>query len=544
MPHPKALSYLLCLGSLFSVACKDKEPPPTYQADIRPVIDAYCLSCHSDGNIAPFELDNWETVEAMGPAIVAAVESRSMPPWAMDPDCQHSPGSQWLDDSVVSAFGRWQEGGFLEGDPADYIPGESNLITFDLSDPTIVLQPAEGYTPDLTKPDDYRCLPVSEPLEKDLFVTANRIQPTDAALTHHILLYAVPPHGQEELALLEAEDPEPGYVCFGRSGLDGVQTVGGWAPGGNDDIYTEGTAMKIPQGSQLVLQMHYNTAGYDGEVTPDLPTVELWTLAEGAVPDNLLVTFPIAKQTLDIKANDAASTQQSTQRIAIDGTIVSANPHMHLLGKEIHVDLVRDDGEEVCLTRVENWDFNWQRSYPFEPSAYLPVSVDDAIDITCIYDNSAENQPVVDGGRGEPQDVAWGDGSFDEMCLNYLAVVVPYYGDAESTGTCGGYENCIPACDPNDAFCTISCMTAQGLSCLSCGLQSTFGNCTISECLTEAMPMGACLDTCVESEEQLVDCLYDACREDFLPYWTCAQDVIAAGTCSSDYEGCPTIHER
>jgi len=544
MQRGNSISSLICVMSVFAMACKDQGPPATYQADIRPVLDEYCISCHSAGNIAPFELDDWATVQAMGPAIVAAVESRKMPPWAMDPDCQSSPGSQWLDDSILSTFGRWQEGDFLEGDATEYVAGTPENWDFNLSNPDLVLQPAQGYTPDLSKPDDYRCLPVSEALEHDVFVTANRIQPTNIELTHHILLYAVPPHGQDELDRLEAEDPEPGYVCFGDAGLDGVQTVGGWAPGGNDDIYTDGTAMKIPQGSRLVLQMHYNTSAYDGEATPDLPTVDLWTMPEGELPDNLLVTFPIAKQTLDIKANDPASVQTSTQRIAIDATIVGSNPHMHLLGKEIHVKLTREDGEQECLTQVENWDFNWQRSYPFEPSSYLQLSVEDEIEISCIYDNSAANQPIVDGNRIEPQDVEWGDGSYDEMCLNYLALVVPYYGDADSSGTCGGYENCIPSCDPDDTFCNISCMTAQGLSCLSCGMQSTFGNCTISQCLTEVMPVSTCLEACVDSEEQFVDCLYDECREDFLPYWTCAQDVVASGECSSDYEDCPTIFER
>jgi hypothetical protein len=42
--------------------------------------------------------------------------------------------------------------------------------------------------------------------------------------------------------------------------------------------------------------------------------------------------------------------------------------------------------------------------------------------LTCEYDNSAANQPVIDGVQQPPKDVAWGEGTADEMCLNYFAI--------------------------------------------------------------------------------------------------------------------------
>ena len=35
----------------------------------------------------------------------------------------------------------------------------------------------------------------------------------------------------------------------------------------------------------------------------------------------------------------------------------------------------------------------------------------------CTWDNSASNQPIIDGVAKEPVDVAWGEGTSDEMCL-------------------------------------------------------------------------------------------------------------------------------
>jgi hypothetical protein len=45
--------------------------------------------------------------------------------------------------------------------------------------------------------------------------------------------------------------------------------------------------------------------------------------------------------------------------------------------------------------------------------------------MTCVYDNSAAHQPVVNGVQQAPRDVAWGEGTLDEMCLTYAVVLVP-----------------------------------------------------------------------------------------------------------------------
>jgi hypothetical protein len=50
------------------------------------------------------------------------------------------------------------------------------------------------------------------------------------------------------------------------------------------------------------------------------------------------------------------------------------------------------------------------------------VGPQDTLELRCAWDNSAENQPVVDGAPLSPTDVAWGEGSTDEMCLGILYV--------------------------------------------------------------------------------------------------------------------------
>jgi hypothetical protein len=519
-----SLAILTACGGNSEGADETKVSAITYQRDIRPLMDAHCVRCHTDGGIAPFVFESWADVAPLTGLIVASVDNRSMPPWGQDPDCREAVGSKWLGDTDLQAFLDWRAGDYAEGDEADYVPGLPPVADVHFGDPDRVYAPAEGYVADIALTDDYRCQPVDEALDTDLFLRMVRVSPGNLDIAHHAILYAIPESGRAEMEALDAADPAPGYTCFGDSGLDDAQTLGGWVPGSSDSFFADGTAIRVPAGATLVLQMHYNTAGLESAPEPDLSAIELWTYPEGEFPEYLINLYPVVVTSLDIRAGDAASVQTSTQRVPADALIVGSAPHMHLLGQTLVAKIIRPDGSEECLSKIDNWDFQWQRSYGFDESDWVPISIDDQIQITCTYDNSADNQPVVNGERQSPRDVTWGDGSFDEMCLNYLALLAPYYGDGGG-GTCDGFDVCNADCAEGDAFCSMSCMNAAGESCFYCGIDGLFGDCTVAACGATIFPLYQCLLGCAEGDEQFIGCMYDECRTEFEPYYACAQDV-------------------
>ena len=107
------------------------------------------------------------------------------------------------------------------------------------------------------------------------------------------------------------------------------------------------------------------------------------------------------------------------------------------------------------MVDVPKWDFNWQQLYSFREGEDFGKS-GDSFRLTCEYDNSETNQPVVNGERLTPRRVKWGDGSFDEMCLNYITVVEPF----EPAGSkCSGLESCREQCSDDNSFtCLSSCL--------------------------------------------------------------------------------------
>jgi hypothetical protein len=60
---------------------------------------------------------------------------------------------------------------------------------------------------------------------------------------------------------------------------------------------------------------------------------------------------------------------------------------------------------------IPRWDFHWQQLYFFQQP--IQVSAQNTLKLTCTWDNFTSRT------------VTWGEGTEDEMCLNYFYVTVP-----------------------------------------------------------------------------------------------------------------------
>ncbi len=143
-------------------------------------------------------------------------------------------------------------------------PGE-RLVTIRLPRAYTPAAPTEGGT------DDYRCFLVDPRLTADELVSGVDIRPDNAALVHHVIVSTVAPGRVGRAEQLDAEDPGPGWTCFGGSGVqdaaasrDAADWVGAWAPGGGERVMAEDIGIPLPVGSRLVVQMHYNLLAGSG----------------------------------------------------------------------------------------------------------------------------------------------------------------------------------------------------------------------------------------------------------------------------------------
>lgn len=523
----------------------DEQTAPTYYADVLPLVQRECLSCHVEGGIAPFALDTYELVSETAVSVVGAIEAGYMPPWLPDDQCREYEHARGLSAEERDVFALWLAADMPEGDPADAPPPPEGPPVFEETD---VARMAEPYTPDASRPDDYRCFVLDQDFTEDSFITGSEVVPGAAALVHHVLVYAVRADQVPTIEAADTMDDGPGYTCFGgpfvQEGSDetgnlGLINLGAWVPGMVPRVARDGRGIYVPAGSRIVMQVHYNLLAGDPE--PD--STEFHVAVTTDPPEFHTTTFPTAILDLDIGAGEPSARHRATFRSYRSDPLrlIGVTPHMHLLGTSIGMNMVpptAETGDNDCLIQVPEWDFNWQQGYRFMADDEVMLQPGAGLELQCIYDNSETNQPVINGERLAPRDVEWGEGTLDEMCLLYVQYEEPWTGPPQQG--CDALPDCLAGCSDGDTQCLLSCEGLGG-ACRVCALEGTLG-CAQSECLTSLAPAAGCIQECILSYAMLGGsfdrCMATECPDTWPAARDCVSGVVDAGTCTAQLNGC------
>lgn len=429
---------------------------PTYYADVKPILDAKCTLCHTPGGIAPFTLLSYADAKMHAPDIAPAVKAHVMPPWPPSNTCNQYNGDRSLPQAEIDTIAAWAAGGAPEGDPSSYKPlGGPPAPTLSRIDQTLTMPSA--YTP-TQRPDDYRCFLLPWTPATTKYITGFGAKPGQTSIVHHLLVYQVPPDQIATYQAYDDADPGLGYTCFGgptgslnangtsngsgapadagaSSALVLPQQIGGWVPGNLGSDFAAGTGIKILPGSMVVLQVHYNTL--NSPPVPDQTEVD-FELADSVDKEAFVLPFTdatwVKSHTMDIPAGDPDASHSYgvgaglwasfLTHGAVGGsqpfTIYSSLLHMHLHGTETTLTLDHGDGTSTCLLDIPHWNFHWQGNYALAQP--ITVNPSDQIQIDCHWDNSAANQPVIDGQPMAVTDLNWGEGTTDEMCIGFVYV--------------------------------------------------------------------------------------------------------------------------
>lgn len=277
-----------------------------------------------------------------------------------------------------------------------------------------------AYEPDLSLgADDYRCFVLDPKLDKDVAVTGFDIRPGDQRVVHHVIVFAVEEGQFGALQQREDEDAEEGYTCFGTARVESTM-VGAWVPGTTATVFPHGTGIVLPAKSKLVVQVHYNMLETKDAV--DLTSVLLETVPASKVKKALI--FPLWDDSFAIEPGvvDGTKIVIDTAQLGLPPGLTAllhgAAPHMHLHGKSIRVEVEKLDGSKHVIVDIPEWDFHWQQMYFYEEP--FEVEYGDKVTLECEWDNRAHAQPVVNGRLVEPEVLRWGEGTLEEMCLNFF----------------------------------------------------------------------------------------------------------------------------
>ena len=397
----------------------------TWHEHVAPIVRGRCARCHSDGAIAPFELQTYDDVFAMRDAVRAAVVSREMPPWLPERCCNEFRDDFGLTDEQIATIDAWVAEGAPEGDPANAgepLPSAGGLSRVDLE-----IEMARDYVPEPEpgRLDDFRCFVLDWPLEEEAYVTGINPVPGAREILHHMVIGVANEADAKPFEGISSDDGKYGFDCEG--GIGGLRLTGilGGSLAGGD--FPEGYGTLVKPDSKIILNVHYSMS--DAAPAADRTGIQFKLDDAAREMRSMAVSNPFwgVADAMRVPAGekDVSYGFQFNPKLFTRGSAVelrSFTPHMHYLGQRIRASIVHPDGSSTCLAEIADWEFGWEQPYWFaEPIRLEP---DDEVFVECWFDNTRENQPLVDGERAPPRDIAWGT-DHQDMCAAFLAFTKP-----------------------------------------------------------------------------------------------------------------------
>ena len=294
--------------------------------------------------------------------------------------------------------------------PPDLAPAPVFSNDWTLGTPDLVIQTPEDFEIPAQGEDIYRCFVIPTDLPDDKYISAIEYHPGNRKIVHHVLGYVDITGGAR---IKDQREPGVGYMCFSGPGVPTHGDLGGWAPGSEPSFLPDGVGRSLPKKADVVVQVHYHPSG---KPETDRTTVGLYfskkpvrqTLHWNAAL-NLGMKLPAGQSNTEIKAN---------WPVPVDVTALGIAPHMHLLGHDMTMTATLPDGRNLDLIRINDWDFDWQNNYWFDQPIDLPKG--STLRVVAHFNNSADNPH---NPKNPPVDVKWGEGTTDEMCIGFLAMV-------------------------------------------------------------------------------------------------------------------------
>ena len=370
----------------------DGKAAVSYAKDVAPILQQKCVSCHSPGNIGPFSMSSYRKVNGMRDMIQEVILAQRMPPWQADPRHGEFHNDISLTPEETRTILRWIEKGAPRGEGDDPLEtAMASVAEWPLGEPDAVVSLPEVQEIPANGVLDYRYISVPAPFEKDQWLRGVVARPDNNQVVHHIIVRVKEPgkkndHSRDAFLL-------------------------GWAPGGEDMFFPEGTGKLIPKGAELQFEMHYTTTG---RPETDQSSIGLYFL--DAEPRMVIETHAPHDEELRVPPHEPDQASFATYRFRRDSYLYDMSPHMHLRGSWFKFEALYPNGEREVLLSVPNYDFNWQHNYRLAEPKRMPAGTW----ILCSggFDNSKRNPNNPDPSK----EIRWGDQSWDEMFIGFIGV--------------------------------------------------------------------------------------------------------------------------
>lgn len=376
---------------------------PTFANDIAPILQKNCLPCHRDQGVAPFSLATYSAVKKRAKTIAKVTQKRIMPPWPADPSYSHFVGEKVLLDRDIAIIQKWVKQGAIEGNQK-YIYRQNTIERSNIRKPDLII-PFDSVLLHEGDLDRFFISLSNVSLPKKRFISALEFVPTEPGLVHHanghLLLYKegskrMPqrPRRKMEARSEMNLDLAAGLVMQADDGSlpMRIHSAFNYLPGVEGIEYPNGIgAFEVTKDFAAVMNdVHYGPADKT-VVDRSVLNVFFTDIAPIRVLSELMLgTNGVSKIVPPLVVPANKITKHTTRfTIVEDISVLTINPHLHMLGKTFLAFAVKPNGDTIPLIRILRWNFNWQYFYTFKTMVKIPAGSE--IIAVAEFDNTVNN---------------------------------------------------------------------------------------------------------------------------------------------------------
>ncbi|CAN5589427.1 hypothetical protein BH11BAC1_BH11BAC1_08030 [soil metagenome] len=429
--------YFFILLNVFS--CTSNKQEITYSSHIAKIIYTHCTPCHRPGSAGSFDLLTYDDVRKKAKNIELVTRSRFMPPYPADPSYSHFRDEKILSDEEINLIAEWVHNNSPLGDSSKLPPmpvfgNESNI-----GKPDLVIHMPNAFFIEGNNKDHFMMMKIPYELPNDTFIHTIEIVPGNKKLVHHINAHLVQYEAGAKTDLAKGEmtantelmSKLEAYKMLDLPNDDGTYplltpSVSNYLPGVETSVYPAGIGgYRVKKKGVLLLDnIHYGPSPVDATDSTTFNIFFSPTPPKRPTSEFILGTSGISKVEPPLVIEPGKiQTFRTRYTLTQDMSLLTVNPHMHLLGKSFLAYAVNILGDTIPIIRIRKWDFRWQYFYTF--NKVLKLEKGTTIFVEGVYDNT-ENNPL--NPFQPPQVVSEREGSMrttDEM-MQFIVTYMPF----------------------------------------------------------------------------------------------------------------------
>jgi hypothetical protein len=326
-----------------------------FNREIAQIFQKKCFQCHTDGNVS-VPLTTYKEARPWAVAIKEEILERRMPPWGAAAGYGHFSNDMSLTGREISLILSWADGGAPSGVllvDEDKQPVFIPPITgWELGPPDATIPVATGKKIAADSPFTVDRFEVSTGLKQARWVKSLQLNPSDRRAIRYAAIYDA------------------------RNG----RWLGTWTPSSKVSAMPAGSAIELPAGARLTIEM-----GYRGAMEEALGTSELGLYFAEKAPAQVPASIEITPAPMNVAPGKAGERFRAETTIKAASTVAAMWPRLGPGARSLEVTAIRPDGSVEPMLWVNSVRPEWPAPYIMKEPIALPAGT--RLVMTAYYDN-------------------------------------------------------------------------------------------------------------------------------------------------------------